>query len=113
MVRIKWLLQHLEAKNKAFSIPLWFDKKTYSVKKGHNFKVFQFLYGSIKMPFSDGLKRSFERFNSTMVRLKFNQESVAINGAKEFQFHYGSIKICVDVAISVRYLQVSIPLWFD
>ena len=77
------------------------------------YALFQFHYGSIKIYYKLLCQFLLSRFNSTMVRLKFNEVSTAIPQPPLFQFHYGSIKID---NIEIAMLQdeyVSIPLWFD
>ena len=56
-------------------------------------KLFQFHYGSIKIVDLDVFRLDYQRFNSTMVRLKYWASTVSVSLYSSFQFHYGSIKM--------------------
>ena len=53
---------------------------------------FQFHYGTIKSKREDLSLYPLHYINSTMVRLKDNQNADCIKQAIQFQFHYGTIK---------------------
>ncbi len=47
-------------------------------------EAFQFHYGSVKSKLSTGGAKTFEHFNSTMVRLKDGYESILFKTVKDF-----------------------------
>ncbi len=115
MVRLQLLKTPLQAGVILVSIPLWFDYNgcTLECIQDH-FQKSQFHYGSIT---TDALlsasKTTFRSLNSTMVRLQLEKILKELTIYLLSQFHYGSITTYQFLVARIKFLLVSIPLWFD
>ncbi len=55
----------------------------------------------LKLRTAPGLQLDLKSFNSTMVRLKRNDDEIEIVNVTQFQFHYGAIKTVLLIYICV------------
>ena len=67
----------------------------------------------LKAPGTQDEQQRTRSFNSTMVRLKVQDQQIQNNRYGKFQFHNGSIKSDERHANIDKKLDVSIPQWFD
>ena len=91
MVRLKERQLHVLSRNILFQFHYGTIKSVLRFSSIRFVLLFQFHYGTIKSQHQIEINRTFQSFNSTMVRLKVSYSSIHYS-FHMFQFHYGTIK---------------------